>query len=163
MEFDGLNEVLGLASNAVGVTGQAAATLKTFKSLFEGGKSPDTQRAIELLNTLASQLTAANVSNVQLSETLRMLSSEIRRQDEFASEKARYVLFETAEHDIVYKLRDEFTEGQPAHFVCPVCLNRDKLFSYLAGEGDFKSCQTIRDHVFRFKNTPSRHRSRRVV
>lgn len=156
MDIPQINEVLGLASSAVGITGKAASTIATFKKLFEGDKAPDKEEAAQLMNQLAFQLTTANVMNVQLSDALKTLSRELQRQDEFEQEKARYELFQTGERDFVFKLKAEMANELPSHFICPVCLNRDKLISYISGEGDYKTCQTDNSHMYKFRNTPIR-------
>lgn len=160
MDLTPINEVLGLASSAVGLTGKAASTITAIKGLFEPGKMPDSAEASKLLNALASDLTAANVMNVQLSESLRTLSQQLQRQDEFENEKARYELFQTGQNDLVFKLKEEKANGQPIHFICPVCLNSGKEISFISGEGDFKRCQKDTNHIFRFKNTPIRQPTR---
>src|SRR5690606_6619466 len=116
-------------------------------------KKPDSGEAQTLLNTLAIELTAANMMNVQLSEALKALSRELKRQDDFESEKARYEFFQTEQNDVVFRLREDHANGQPAHFICPVCLNSERQISFATGEGDFKACQKNRDHVFRFKSS----------
>lgn len=161
MDFSQLNEVLGLASSAVGLTSKAATTITTLKGLFGTEKAPDTGEAEKLLNALAGELTTVNVMNVQLSEALRALSQQLHREDEFEREKARYSLFQTAQGDYAFKLKDEMADGQPAHFICPVCLNRDKRFSFIRGNGDYKICQADSTHHVQFSDTPIRQPSRR--
>jgi hypothetical protein len=78
----------------------------------------------------------------------------LRREDEFEKEKSRYELFKTGQGDMVFKLRVEMKEGQPEHFICPVCMRKDKLISFITGEGDFKVCQTNREHLYRFSSSP---------
>ena len=156
MDLTTINEAIGLASSAVGLTGKATTTIAAIKGLFEGGKSPDEKEASKLLNELAAELTVANMTNVQLSHALKTLSRELWQHDQFETEKARYELFKTPEADVVFKLKADMSNGQPDHFICPVCLNRDKLVSFISGEGDYKLCQTNSDHIFRFKDTPIR-------
>ncbi|RVJ82705.1 hypothetical protein [Sinorhizobium medicae] len=159
MDFTPINEVLGLASTAVGLTGKATSTIASVKALFDAGKPADNSEASKLINMLASDLTAANVMNVQLSEALRSLSLQMQREDEFEREKRRYALFNTSQGDFAYKLREEMAEGQPIHFICPVCLNRDKRFSFLRGADDYKLCQADNTHYVQFSNPPSPQRS----
>lgn len=154
MELAQIGEMIGLASSAAGATGKAADTIQTIKGLFQSGKEPDTDEAASLLNALATELTAANMMNVQVSTTLKALSQELYRQDEFEKEKSRYELFRTRQNDMVFKLKTDQSNGQPDHFICPVCLNRDKLVSFITGEGDYKNCQTDRSHQFQFDDTP---------
>lgn len=157
-----INEALGLASSAVGLTGKAATTISAIKGLFEGGKTPESSEASKLLNDLATELTMANMTNVQLSQALKTLSRELIRQDEFDRERARYELHKTDQGDLVFRLKEESADGQPEHFVCPVCLNNRKI-SYIHGNGDFRFCQAERTHRFHFKNTPREAKSRRNV
>lgn len=154
MDIGQIGEYIGLATSAVGLTGKATDTIGSIKALFEGGKTPDNEKVQHLLNTLATELTSANMMNVQLSDALRALSRELQREDEFEKEKARYELFQTDQNVMVFRLREDAANGQPMHFICPVCFNRDKLISFIAGDGDYKICQTNREHRFRFQSLP---------
>lgn len=153
MDFSQIETALGLASSALGTTGKAVATFEAVKKLLKSEKKPDNGEADSLLSTLATELTTANVMNVQLSEALKVLSRELKQQDEFEKEKSRYELFRTGQNDMVFKLRVDAANGQPDHFICPVCLNRDKLVSFITGEGDYKRCQTSSEHTFTFSKT----------
>lgn len=155
MDFTQVNEVLGLASNAVGLTGKAASTITTLKGLFEKDKTkaPDSSEASKLLNELANELTLVNMTNVQISQTLKVFSQELHRRDEFEKEKARYELYKTTVGNLVYKLKAEVANGQPSHFICPVCLNKDKLVSFIQGEDDYRTCQTNNNHGFEFNRS----------
>lgn len=154
MDFGQIESLLGLAATATGMTEKAVSTASAVKKLFAGDKAPDAGEVSTLANELAAQLTAANMMNVQISTALRLLSADLKRQDEFETERARYELFETAQRDIVFRLKEGSTDGQPRHFICPVCLNRDKLVSFIRGEGDYKYCQTNREHFFEFQDSP---------
>lgn len=148
MDLEQIGQALGLATSAVGLTGKAASTAETIKKLFASEKAPDASEAAQLLNTLATELTAANMMNVQLSEALRTLSHELQRQDEFEKEKARYELYQTRGGDLVFRLREDMQNGQPAHFICPVCLNRDKLISFVTEGYSSWGCQTDSSHFY---------------
>lgn len=153
MDLTAIQTALGLAGAAITTTGQAATTAEAIKKLFSSGKSSDDE-GVKLVNSLASQLTTANIMNVQLSEALKTVNNEIREQDEFEKEKSRYTLFRTPEGDMVLRLKPDMSEGQPDHFICPVCLRTSKLIMYITGEGDYKICQNDRSHAFRFSFTP---------
>jgi len=154
MDIATISEAIGLANTAVGATGKAADTIKSIKGLFEGGKAPDTGEATRLLNALAGELTAANMMNVQLSAALKSLSQEMLQQDEFENQKEKYELYRTAQGAMVFKLKDALADGQPMHFICPVCLNRDKVISYISGNDDYRQCQSDTNHMFQFSDTP---------
>lgn len=154
MDFSQISEAIGLASSAAGATEKASGTIKTIMGLFQSGTEPDKDHAESLLNDIAAQLTTANMMNVQLSTALKAVSQDIKTHSTFEAEKARYELFQTPQNVMVFKLRDDAANGDPVHFVCPVCMNKDRLISYISGEGNYKTCQTNREHIFRFKNTP---------
>lgn len=154
MDMTQIQSAIALVTTAIGMTSQAASTADLIKKLFSSSDAPDDGEATKLLNSLATELTTANVMNMQLSEALKTLSRELQRQDEFEREKSRYEMFATATGDIVFTLKVEMASGQPNHFICPVCLNRDKLITYVTGEGDFKRCQTDTNHLYRFRNSP---------
>ncbi|NKX47811.1 hypothetical protein HGG67_06180 [Rhodobacteraceae bacterium R_SAG8] len=154
MDIAAIGEVIGLANTAVGATGKAADTIKSIRGLFEGGKAPDTGEATRLLNSLAGDLTAANMMNVQLSVALKSLSEEMLQQDEFENQKEKYELYQTTQGAVVFKLKDALADSQPMHFICPVCLNRDKIISYISGNDDYRQCQSDTNHMFQFSDTP---------
>ncbi len=156
MGFEQIGAIVGLATNAVGLTGKATSTVAAIKDLLENEKTPDRSEAAKLLNALAAELTSANMMNVQLSDALKTLSQELRRQDEFSNEVDRYELFKTGQDAMVYRLKEDATNGQPMHYVCPVCMKRDNLISFITGTGDFKICQTDNEHLFRFESSPVR-------
>jgi hypothetical protein len=160
MDIGTIQAAVGLAGAAITTTGQAASTVEAIKKLFTTGKPAD-DKGVELVNSLASQLTAVNVMNVELSNSLRSISDELRKEDDFSKQRGRYELVNTPEGDMVYRLIEELKNGQPTHYICPVCLNNDRLFNFIVGEGDYKVCQANVRHRFRFKNTP--HDPYRVI
>lgn len=151
MDFEAIGAVLGMAQTAVGLTGTAVKTADAAKQLFAKDKDKTSERASELLNDLARDLTAANVTNLQLSEALMDLSRQIRAEDAFEKQKARYELVATDEDDMVYRLREDCADGQPIHHVCPVCMNRDKLISFLRMSKNTAYCQTDHLHTYAVK------------
>lgn len=156
MDMSFLENALALAGTALSVTDKAAGTADAIKKLFSSDKSPDAAEAISLVNKLAGELTAANVMNVDLSSALKRLSHELKAQDEFEQEKARYQLVTTPIGDMVYKLREDMANGEPIHYVCPACLKKDRLVIFIQGEGDHKRCQVNGDHLYTFNRTEYR-------
>jgi hypothetical protein len=162
MDLMALTTAIGLATTALGATEKAAMTAEAVKKLFATDKKPENNEVQALLNTLAAQLTAANMLNVDLSEAIRGLSRDLKRQNEFENENARYELFQTSMNDIVYRLRQDQANGQPEHFICPVCLNADQQICFITGRNHLKVCQKDRHHVFSFSTPPTpRVRTRR--
>ncbi len=144
-------EILGLANTAASATGKAADTAASIRAHFSKEKPADNSETANLLNALAAELTSANMMNVQLSDALKALGNELRQQDQFAAEVARYELFQTGQDAMVYKLKEDQSNGEPMHFICPVCMKRDQLISYITGTGEYKVCQTDTAHTFRFE------------
>ncbi|MFT2212358.1 hypothetical protein ACLJYM_10765 [Rhizobium giardinii] len=158
MDMSILENALALAGTALSVTDKAAGTAEAIKKLFSSDKSPDANEAMSLVNKLAGELTAANVMNVDMSSALKRLSQELKAQDEFEQEKARYQLVTTSHGDMVYKLREEMANGEPMHYVCPACLKKDRMIVFIQGEGDYKHCQVDQSHVYTFNRTEYRSR-----
>ncbi|MBW9062350.1 hypothetical protein JNB71_03365 [Rhizobium herbae] len=156
MDLSILENALALAGTAISTTGKAASTAEAIKKLFSSDKAPDASEAMSLVNKLAVELTAANVMNLDLSGSLKQLSQELKAQDEFEQEKARYQLVTTSQGDMVYKLREDMANGDPMHFVCPACLKKDRLIVFIQGEGDYKRCQVNHDHLYTFGRTEYR-------
>jgi len=156
MDFGQIEGLMGLATTALGMTGKAAETAQTIKGLLSSGKAPDNSEAAKLLNDLATQLTAANMTNLQLSEALRSVVRELREQDQFESEKARYELISTPYGDMVYRLKQSMANGEPVHYICPACLKKDRLVIFIQGDGDYKICQINSAHVYTFNRTDYR-------
>lgn len=159
MDLSTFEQAVGLASSAATATGQAATAFDSLKKLFSGGKAPDNSEALALINSLANDLTYANMTNVKISEALRNVREELRRDDHLERQKARYKLVATSQGAMVYQLREDMADGEPPHFICPVCLNKDRLVTYLQGTGDYKQCQTVRDHLYQFTETEWRQPS----
>jgi hypothetical protein len=157
LDFTTIGAALGLVSTATGATSNAVALAEKIKNLVGSGDAKDSSEAVQLLGTLANELTSANIMNLELSKNLKALSQELQRHDEFEKEKARYELFETPQNDFVYRLRDELANGEPTHFICPVCLKRDKLVSFLVGRYS-RQCQTDHRHSYSFDPMPPRQR-----
>ena len=154
MDIGQVESVMGLASAAFGMTGKAVDTVESIKKLFSSGDATDKDKASTLVNSLASQLTAANITNLELSEALKRLGQSLKADEVLERETARYELYETEKSDFVYKLKEDMADGQPMHFICPVCLKRDRLISIIRGNGDYKACQTDKKHLYQFKFTP---------
>ncbi|PTX04608.1 hypothetical protein [Pararhodobacter aggregans] len=155
MDMVEIGAAIGLASQAVGLTGKAAEAVASIKGLFRPDGSVDTEEAKRQLNALAAELTAANMANVQISGALRKLSDELNRADEFQSARARYELIQTENGDYLFRLRADDAAGEPTHYICPVCLNKDKVFSFVRVSGaGYGTCQADKQHIFLFNVQP---------
>lgn len=154
MNFSDFQEILGLAANAVGLTKQAASTAGEVKKLFSDGDSAASAETQELLNTLAHQLTTANMTNFQLSALLKEISERVRAEDEYEKRKKRYRLVDTGHGDMVLVFQPEGPDDDPQHFICPICLEKLRKFHYVTGSpsSDGKHCQNCR-HYFKFRQT----------
>ncbi len=148
-----IQELLGLASNAVGLGEKTAQTITALRKIFERTRARSNYRVIELLNQLTADIAASDITNTQLRNALKNLSDKFLKDNEFEKEKSRYELIETGEGDFVFRIKNHMADEQPVHYVCPVCINRDKTISFIAGHHR-KVCQTDRKHVFNFGKKP---------
>lgn len=159
MNISDIQEMLGLAASAVGLTKQAAVTVGEVKRVFEDSSDASSPEKHELLNTLAQQLTAANMTNLQLSSLLKEVSEKLRAEDAFEEKRKRYKLVQTAGGDMILQLRADLANDEPTHFVCPICLEKTRQFHFVTGSssGQGKLCQNCR-HFFEFNSysPPSR-------
>lgn len=138
-----LQAALGLATAVTSATGSAVGVIQQIKGLIGPGRGDSSPELQSLVNDLAQKLTAANMLNLQLSEAVNGLANDLRRDDEFRREKARYMLFETPPGDYVMKLRDDCLNGDPPHFACPVCLHESVISVLRKGE-EFLICHRCR-------------------
>lgn len=154
MGFSDFQEILGLAASAVGLTKQAASTAGEVKKLFSDGGGGDSAETQELLNTLALQLTTANMTNLQLSSLLKEISEKLRAEDDFERKKKRYRLVDSGHGDLLLEFQPSGPDDDPQHFVCPICLERSRQFHYVTGSpnSEGKHCQSCR-HYFKFRHT----------
>lgn len=158
MDFAAIQAVLGLAANAVGLTKEAASTVAQVKQAVASGDGGKQREAQELLNTLATHLTVANFTNVQLSTQLKALTDALLSENEFEERKKRYQLAGTGYGEMIFVLRTDAANGDPPHYVCPICLEKERRFHFVTGpeNGEGKNCQGCR-HYFQFRpSNPSR-------
>lgn len=147
-----IQEMLGLASAAAGFGDRTIQTVSALREFLSRAKLKRDSQLIETLKKLDADLSAASVVNARLSAELRDLNDEVSKAEEFEKEKARYELVETSEGDFVFRIKNSMADEQPVHYICPVCVNRDKTISFIAGRHR-KVCQTDRKHVFNFGKT----------
>lgn len=163
MDLSEIQVILGLAANAVGLTKDAASTVIQMRQAVSGNElQGDTRKAEELLNILATDLTAANMANVQLSTHLKALSDALLRENALEKRKRRYKLVDMGEGVILFVLRAEDADEDPPHYICPICLEKERRFHFVTGPagGDGKHCQGC-GHYFQFRKPHYSVRSNR--
>jgi hypothetical protein len=160
MDIVTVQTALGLATTAVSLTGQATNTFETIKKLIAGSDKAASAEAQQLLNNLAHQLTLANMTNVEISSALRELSAQIEKENHFDQRLSRYQLFDTGHGDMLYMLRKDRAGDDPIHYVCPICIEKEKQFQFVVGHDtdDGKVCQGC-SHYFQFSQIPVSHAS----
>lgn len=154
MDIAQINAVLGLASGAAGLTTQAAQTVQAIKDLFARSKSDGKDEMTDLLNALVTELTSANLLNLRLSNALSEISESVAKDIYFEQKMKRYQLFTTNQGDIVYQLQDEFIKNDPPHYICPICIEKNKAFHFVVGSSNErgKRCQGC-GHYFIFRES----------
>jgi hypothetical protein len=48
--------------------------------------------------------------------------------------------------------------GEPMHFICPVCMKQNQIISYITGISEYKVCQTDTAHTFGFEQAEDLNR-----
>jgi hypothetical protein len=147
-----LQEMLGLASAAAAFCDRTIHAVSALRELLNRAKPKRDPEVTETLKKLDADLLATAVVHARLSAKLTSLNEEISRNEEFEKERSRYELVETSEGDFVFRIKNNMADEQPIHYICPVCVNRDKTISFIAGRNR-KVCQTDRKHVFNFGKT----------
>src|SRR5688500_1370738 len=111
------------------VTGLKAAG-DIAKSFLELKSIADVQgRVIELQSAiLAAQSSALAAQSEQstMAQRIRDLELEVDRIRQWETEKNRYALHKFPSGAFAYALKSDSTNGEPKHFVCAKCLNRQK-------------------------------------
>lgn len=151
MDFDleSFKGIFELAGDAGTATVKMANGLDTVKALFkksEVGADADVKLA---LSELTMQIANAQMANSDLKHKLTALKDELAKTQAFQSDLDRYELWETPTSSIVYRLREEASENQPLHYLCPNCIE-DKRKSILQGTEYSRDCGTC-DLSFAFK------------
>ena len=163
MELSDIQAILGLAASAVGLTKEAASTVdQVKKAVSSNGLQGDTRKAEELLNTLATHLTVANMTNVRLSTHLKALGDALLKENALEERKRRYKLVDMGNGEMLFVLRAEDANGDPPHYICPICLEKERRFHFVTGpeQGDGKHCQGC-GHYFQFRKPNYSVRSNR--
>jgi hypothetical protein len=153
-----IRSVLTLAGLAASSTGNAVSVVGQIKELLTKGGEQISAEQDDLLNALAGQLTSANMMNVQLSTLLKEIQRDWQREDIFERKRARYEMFTTPMNDVLFRLKADHADGEQDHFICPICLGRDQVFSFVTGKGSYRNCQSCK-HAFSFDPPPTRRRS----
>jgi hypothetical protein len=90
--------------------------------------------------------------NLDLSAQLKVISATVQAENTFEERKRRYRLVDTGMGEMILELRPEAAGGDPQHYVCPICVEREHRFHFVTGPGtaDGKYCQSC-NHFYRFR------------
>ncbi len=152
MDFTQIQALLGVAASAAGFTKDAASTVAEVKKVFAADKGSASGETQGLLSSLAEQLTAANMTNAKLSTLLVELGKTLQAESDFDERRRRYRLVDNGHGEMLWELRSEAAEGEPPHYICPICIEKTRQFHYVTGSpsAEGKYCQSCR-HFFRFR------------
>lgn len=154
MDLTQIQTVLGLATTAVGLTGKATATIEAVRNTFSAKSDEANAEAQQLLSSLATELTSANMMNLQLSSMLNDVVAQMKKEHKFEKRLAKYELIESSYGDVIYSLKSENSDSEPHHYICPICIEKNEQFHFVTGShaSEGKHCQGC-NHYFQFKQT----------
>ena len=108
----------------------AAAALRFAKSIQSLSKDGEVNKVvIELQQSildLQSSIFEAQSKMEELSRAKQESEDKLRAIQKWESEKSRYVLQELAPNILVYALRPDDKIGEPSHYLCPNCFQKDE-------------------------------------
>jgi hypothetical protein len=135
--YDGgiLMDVMTLIS---GITQAVGAYRAAVQTLDEAKIATATNEITAQLAHLGAEVIALQEKSLQATERERALlgknhglADRIRELEETASEKGRYELVEDYPGTITYRVKEAARNGEPAHYLCPGCLDNRSVKSIL--------------------------------
>ena len=153
-DFTQLGAFANAASTALKVTSDAVKTVQSIKDLVGKDEASSRSEIDALLNKLMTELTLANLQNLQLSDQLKQVTNTIVAVADFQSKLSRYEEYHTPQGAILLRLKSEFQSDGVGHFVCPICVEKKREFHYVTGSPDHngKHCQCCL-HFFEFRRS----------
>ncbi len=146
MDID-FGNLLGIAGDVAGTLNNAASTLDKLLKLAKAGKlPPDTARDIR---TLATDLVEAKVKLADLETEIEKLQRDQEADDRIERLKRNYEMWKTPMGEYVHRLKPDADTGQPEHYVCPDCFQRDQI-KILQPRGERLECTACKES-YRFK------------
>lgn len=141
--IQGANGVTGTLKGAVDLIGSIKGLLKSP----EGRSDAEIEAAVDRLELAVEN---ARLGNALLELQVTQVSEAVRRAQEAQQQLDRYEMCETKAGNIVYRLREADSQGQPTHFICPNCYDNGRR-RVLQGDSWFKTCKECRSR-YEFTN-----------
>jgi hypothetical protein len=92
--------------------------------------SDDAKRNAQLIEfqrviiQLQSSIASVQVQNAALLRDKEQLEKQLMQLENWATEKDRYTMVTVFETATVYSLKESMSNGEPPHYICPVCYQR---------------------------------------
>ena len=154
-DFDTITRGLDLAGTGLKHSDTALTLGKKLKELIGKNGSKDQGQQRDIIIDLISELQDAKETNLNLRQQLQDLQSAVFEAQKSHDEFARYYLVETNGGDKIFRLKTELANGEPDHFICPLC-KEEGIKTILQGDGDYADCP-IHARSFRLnKRNPNR-------
>ena len=115
-----ISQIIDYLGGGAGALSNAAGTAEKLRDLIRGDDRLP-REVSELCLRIYDQLLDAKQVQVRLEGDLRALQQELAKLDRFDAEAARYKLQPTEYGAFVYFLREEHSNGEPMHCICPNC------------------------------------------
>lgn len=113
---------IAAAVNSLKVAGDIAKGLLSLHTAAEVQS-----KAVELNQQIIEaqhQIFAANAAQTALFERIRDLEGQLARMKDWEAQKQRYVLAAPFAGCMVYALKKDMSNGEPAHYLCVACFQK---------------------------------------
>lgn len=123
----------------------AAKAFATVKSALEASKAAGDADVKAAITELTEQVAEAKFANAELRVRLADMKIALHEAQNRKSDFDRYVLWETPGGDLVYRVKEPRDPDEPAHYLCPACLDQGRKSILQTGGYDrvCHACETM--------------------
>jgi len=127
MDFDQIRQALEIAGASGTAVKNLGSGVEAIRNVFKSSGKEMSPEVKSLLVDLAGNVADAKLANAELTQKLAELQLALQKQESFENRKACYEMVETPAGNMLYRLREDVAGGQPVHYACPVCMEKDQI------------------------------------
>ena len=120
-----LKTAADILTSLLDLSGRAASTPEVTDELVEALRVKIREVEAELLEARRFAL-EAQADQFALTDRIRNLETQVMKHDDWAAERARYMLHEPAPGAFVYALKPGEEMGEPPHWACTRCMEQQR-------------------------------------
>ncbi|WP_460273912.1 hypothetical protein [Celeribacter sp. ULVN23_4] len=153
MDIETIKQAIEFAGTSGTAVKNLGSGIESIKSAFSSKSKEIPSEVKDLLVTLSSNVADAKLANADLKLKLADLQTELEKRVSFERRKARYKLIQTPAGNLLYQLQTDMAEGEPLHYACPICMEKDQI-SILQGDSSGVRCIPC-DHWYEISSSSS--------